>query len=261
MQRPRTPSRISESLHQRLNSYALAASAAGVGILALAQPAEYAFPMGAGLASLFVFSEPAEARIVYTPVHKRLPCNHRTYSGCSGSLKLDLHRHRRTDFILRCGGGGEGGGLGIEPKNSGNEILRTSTSRRLWAAALSYGAVIESNSHFQQGEGGMFTWDRTSHTFSSGPWAHGVAAYLGLRFFIRENVHYGWARVITYADAWNTNKYATLGGYAYETIPNKPIIAGKTKGPDVITVEAGSLGDLARGSLSYAMSRKRNARK
>ncbi len=40
MPRPRTPSTLSESLHQRLNSYALAASAAGVGVLALAQPAE-----------------------------------------------------------------------------------------------------------------------------------------------------------------------------------------------------------------------------
>lgn len=43
------PSTLSESLHQRLNSYALAASAAGVGVLALAQP--------------------AEARIIYTPKH------------------------------------------------------------------------------------------------------------------------------------------------------------------------------------------------
>jgi hypothetical protein len=44
---------------------------------------------------------------------------------------------------------------------------------------------------------------------------------------------------------------ATLTGYAYETVPNKPIIAGKTKGPDVITVQPdtapGSLGRLALG--------------
>jgi hypothetical protein len=36
----RTPSNLSESLHRQLNSYALAASAAGVSLLALAQPAE-----------------------------------------------------------------------------------------------------------------------------------------------------------------------------------------------------------------------------
>jgi hypothetical protein len=36
----RTPARLSDSLHHRLNVYALAASAAGMGLLALARPAE-----------------------------------------------------------------------------------------------------------------------------------------------------------------------------------------------------------------------------
>ena len=39
-----------------------------------------------------------------------------------------------------------------------------------------------------------------------------------------------------------------LTGYAYETIPNKLIITGKTKGPDVITAQPGSLGHLAQGA-------------
>jgi hypothetical protein len=45
---------------------------------------------------------------------------------------------------------------------------------------------------------------------------------------------------------------ATLTGYAYETIPNKPIIAGKTKGPDVITVQPGTLGHLAAGASAIS---------
>jgi hypothetical protein len=47
-----------------------------------------------------------------------------------------------------------------------------------------------------------------------------------------------------------------LSGYAYETIANKAIIAGKTKGPDVITVQPGSLGRLAQGSSGLAAWRK-----
>jgi hypothetical protein len=43
------------------------------------------------------------------------------------------------------------------------------------------------------------------------------------------------------------NLTATSTGYAYESVPNKPIVAGKTKGPDVITVLPGSLGQLAAG--------------
>jgi hypothetical protein len=38
--RPRKPSALSWSTHQRLNSYALAASAAGVSVLALARASE-----------------------------------------------------------------------------------------------------------------------------------------------------------------------------------------------------------------------------
>lgn len=40
---------------------------------------------------------------------------------------------------------------------------------------------------------------------------------------------------------------AVLTGYAYETIANKAIIAGKTKGPDVITIQPDTLGQLALG--------------
>jgi hypothetical protein len=42
-----------------------------------------------------------------------------------------------------------------------------------------------------------------------------------------------------------------MTGYAYETIPKRPIIAGKTKGQDVMTLPIdtypGTLGQLARG--------------
>jgi hypothetical protein len=49
---------------------------------------------------------------------------------------------------------------------------------------------------------------------------------------------------------------ATLTGYAYETIPNKPIIAGKTKGPDVITLEPATLGHLAQGASGISAWRE-----
>jgi hypothetical protein len=78
-----------------------------------------------------------------------------------------------------------------------------------------------------------------------------VSAYLGLRFLIHGQTHYGWARMELTALKPNRNSAEILGkltGYAYETIPNKSIIAGRTKGPDVITLRSGSLGHLARGA-------------
>jgi hypothetical protein len=87
-----------------------------------------------------------------------------------------------------------------------------------------------------------------------GPWANGGKGvkdrYLGLKFAIKGEIHYGWARLNVKVDKIGNivNITALLTGYAYETIPNKAIIAGKTKGPDVITMQPGTLGHLARGA-------------
>jgi hypothetical protein len=72
MQRPRTPSQLSVSLDQRLNAYALAASAAGVSLLAL--------------------SPPAVARIVYTPIHRVIEKNSFFY--------IDLNHDGVADFLI-----------------------------------------------------------------------------------------------------------------------------------------------------------------
>ncbi len=69
-QTSRIPASLSRSLHHRLNLYALAATAAGVGALALAQP--------------------AQAEIVYTPAHKKLHLNHNFF--------LDLNHDGVNDF-------------------------------------------------------------------------------------------------------------------------------------------------------------------
>ena len=73
MKRPRVPSQVSESLHQRLSAYALAASAAGVGVLALAHP--------------------AEARVVYTKAHHVIRAGDIYY--------LDLNHDGVVDFLFQ----------------------------------------------------------------------------------------------------------------------------------------------------------------
>jgi hypothetical protein len=69
-------------------------------------------------------------------------------------------------------------------------------------------------------------------TYSLGPWFNVSNAYLGFRFKIDGEVHYGWARLTV---TWN-HKFrigAALTGYAYETDANKPIISGDTGGAKV----------------------------
>jgi len=101
-----------------------------------------------------------------------------------------------------------------------------------------------------------------------GQWANdgkGVKnRYLGFKFMIEGKVHYGWARVTVDPKG----AYGVLTGYAYETIPNKAIITGKTKGPDEISIKEpdaalviptrkpASLGLLAMGSPGLAIWRR-----
>jgi hypothetical protein len=78
-----------------------------------------------------------------------------------------------------------------------------------------------------------------------------VVGYLGLRFQVHGKTHYGWARLRVVSNFPDERLDATLLGYAYETVPNKAIIAGKTRGADTITLpmetKAGTLGYLALG--------------
>ena len=82
--------------------------------------------------------------------------------------------------------------------------------------------------------------------FFQGQWADGGKGvkdrYLGFKFYVegKGQPHYGWARLNV---SVSKGIHATLTGYAYETIPNKPIIAGKTHGKDEAT-----LGRLAQGA-------------
>jgi hypothetical protein len=220
---------LSASLQRHLNAYAMAASAAGVATLALTQP--------------------VEAKIVYTKVHIDLP--HR--------YPLNLNHGKVAPFSIRWypGSGNGGSGLSIRPTKhkSQNQIWGTVSytrgpthQKRYVASALSAGVTVGPNSmKFQAKNTDMFNFGSTgigSQWWSGGQWRDAQNKYLGLKFYVNSKPHYGWARLTVSIGG----DYTLLTGYAYETIPNKPIITGKTKGPDVVAVHPGSLGALAAGA-------------
>jgi hypothetical protein len=227
---PRQPSKVCESLHRQLNSYALAASAAGVGLLALGQS--------------------ADAKVVYTPAHKWLPVNKNLY--------LDLNHDGVNDFQLLLASSTRTSGFTralsvrwttkTQPQNQVYSVLSGGV---LCAAALPEGKRVGPSRGFNNrlNAAGMFRVfsnpDCTSHS-TYGPWLDVKGrAYLGVRFAIKGKVHYGWARIGHISP--NKPVKVLLTGYAYETIPNKAIITGKTKGQDVIMFQPDTLGELARG--------------
>jgi hypothetical protein len=239
MQRPRIPFKVCESLHRQLNSYALAASAAGVGMLALAHP--------------------ASAKIVYTPAHHVI--------GENESYNLAI-KHQ-TDFVLynlKCTNAGTGCTSSNWARLSVRAVPGNGWLGARWASALKRGARISKGKTFNTFWGYMVlkdfcAWCGTS-TFTRGPWDNVIDRYLGLKFSITPAkvgaFHYGWARLNVRVAKEGFTIRAVLTGYAYETIPNKPIIAGKTHGPDVITVEPATLGHLARGASAIPSWREKD---
>ena len=201
------PVRASErpsKLYPHLHLYALAASAAGVSMLALAQP--------------------SEAEIVYTPANVSIEIGQ--------GYNLDLNGDGTTDFYFTdnwntVGGTVYRGRLWVGATVAGNEVI---VNRNIDAAALPFGHRIGPNAPKYASEGPMaFGYFNTSNLNSKcyGPWNH-KTAYLGLKFTISGEVHYGWAQLSESCDWLDVE--ATLTGYAYETIPNRAIKAGHETG-------------------------------
>ena len=237
MKRPaRVPSQLSESLHKRLNAYALAASAAGVGVLALAQP--------------------ADAKIIYTPANVKLRTNRPYY--------LDINHDGVRDFVLANDSFSPRSctcyieHVVIAKKQNGKGIWGTYHTPFSYASALSSGVQIGSNRKLTAGSKLMWgRWfnksDRSSHG-TYGLWKNVENRYLGLKFISvrKRQVHYGWARLNVTLAGKPPYATVTLTGYAYETIPNKPIITGQTHEKDRIAVQPTSLGTLAAGSSALS---------
>jgi hypothetical protein len=210
--RSRTTHKFSESWEQRLNLYALAASAAGVGMLALAQT--------------------AEAKIVYTPTHRVI--------GEDGHYNLDVNHDGITDFTLVnsyvCNSRTCFDRLNANPVVGNGVEGRETIGQKSYAYALDRGAQIGPTRPFA---GKLMASRRCGSATSclwissSGPWRNVTNQYLGLKFQIHGKTHYGWARLSTQdVSEYAPGMTATLTGYAYETVPDKPIVAGKTSGPD-----------------------------
>jgi len=201
----------------------------------------------------------SEAEVVYTETHQV------THTGAP--LYIDLNHDGINDFLVRTslyvGSSGTKVGLSAWGERNADNVVagrRFSSSGGYFfsaASALRAGAEIGPKGNFSVRfpfmAAELFGKDAGSQYSYLGPWAgkgKGVRdRYLGLKFVVDGEVHYGWARLsVTLGHERQLgNVSGTLTGYAYETVPDKPIIAGRVTGPDVITVQAKTLGELALG--------------
>src|SRR5215831_7057914 len=196
--RPRKPISLPESMLQQLNTYALATSAAGVSLLAIATP--------------------SAARIVYTRAHKEIAPNHTVGLDLNHDGKIDFNIHDSftctsfCEYIV--------GSLTLEPTRTANEGIGQVGRSYQFASALKRGVRVGGKSPFVQGNAvmafGGYDAGTNSVGWCGGPWSNAQNRYLGLKFTIAGKTHYGWAR-LNESCAKNGENTALLTGYAYET--------------------------------------------
>jgi hypothetical protein len=230
----RTPITLRQPTQRKLTSYALSAGAAGVSMLSLA-------PL-------------AEAQIVYTPARQTVSHNH--------EILVDLNHDGVTDFAIREieNRFGSGNSLQAVPIRPGGGI-ESSQIAAGWAADLRHGQQIGPTARFAGATALMANYSSYGN-YGSGVWRYAVgkARYLGIRFQINGEAHYGWARLNVKYSYSGKDIGALLTGYAYQTQPNTAILAGATGEGDAIGESSStppgqrepmSLGALALGSTGF----------
>ena len=232
--------KVSDALERKLRGYALGAGAAA-GLLALSQP--------------------LKAEIVFTPA--------------------DVSLHAGSTFAIQIGGATEftltdryyiiTGSFSTALLSATGAASASVVGRGGSAAALRSGAPIGPKVPFQAGKAllaGGFRETQISASTVFGPFANTTDRYLGLKFKIHGEVHYGWVRFkMVNASDDPPSVTAVLMGYAFETEPNLPLKAGQTAesplaaapSSRVPALESGTLGRLALGSAGINAWRKRQA--
>lgn len=195
------------TLEENLTSYILVAGITGVSVLALAQP--------------------ADAKVVFTPAHQSMP----PFS----VLPLDLNHDGFTDvsfsnfnFATHISYPGSYGSVHADAGKFGNQIVATSPSQYAYGAALNSGVTVSSKLNFKFFPPMNFCRTNPSHhtRFRSGPWINVNNKFVGIKFQINSETHFGWARFSMKQQNY-CETFAVLTGYAYETVANKPITTGR----------------------------------
>ncbi|HTS38212.1 MAG TPA: hypothetical protein VMH04_21240 [Candidatus Solibacter sp.] len=244
MPKSKPRARVHSNLESRLANYALVATAAG---LTLATAA------------------PSQAKVVYTA----------TTVDLGGGSMLDVDGDGVTDFTFGFGDGVHSSIFAVHAAVAGNAVLCLPTVTGCFDAAPGiYGRPVGPKRKFVSNTITSFSFTGGgvemavaaaygSKTYFFGPWAGLKNRYLGMKFLISGQVHYGWARITV--GNWLKGKKIVLTGYAYETKANTRILQGQESGTaptydaqSGLTPSAApaSLGWLARGSDGLAVWRR-----
>ena len=252
----------SNNLNHHITQYSLAAAVAGVGMLALAQPA-------AGEVAVTRKTIQIPVTTDGTPHPVRISMADNGVDNFSFSL-INFPPNAGNTYSVR--------NLILDGATSNANPVVSGFSLRTYTPALPRGARIGPSAG-SVGFAGPFAGLEATYagqTFRNprGDWGGNPQdRYVGVRFLIGGQTHYGWIRVTvtTSTDPKGPAMSAKITGYAYETVANKPIKAGTaataTSAAEKPTAEVQapknnpnqrgpSLGMLAAGSIALPMWRR-----
>ena len=200
----------SNNLNRQVAQYSLAAAVAGVSMLALAAPA----------AGEVVVTKKT-IHIPMSPWQSPETVNVSLANNGVNDIKFNLYSDTAIDsrFLLVGGARSQDGVI-------------ASYNFTTYASVLGRGAKIGPSAFFfSYSTRPLIEGSRTSEGSKHlrGKWGgNSPNRYLGVRFQLNGQAHYGWIRLTVTTDPKLKGALlsATITGYAYETTPNKPILAG-----------------------------------
>ena len=221
--------------------------------------------------SLVVLGPSSQAEIEYTPANQVI--------GRGSTYNLDVNGDGSVDFTIaeRPGATQFRTSQALWAKGATGNAVECSTT---FCASTAYPVALRPGSQIGNVRGQGWMGRNAPMAFEEltklgtllyfCPWVNVSNRYLGLKFKINGEYHYGWARLTVKfhgGPPMDRTWEAYLTGYAYETVVGKPIIAGHTKGsdegddPDASlrrtpgAVQFATLGGLALGSDGIALWR------
>jgi hypothetical protein len=204
------------------------------------------------IVTAMMFSVSVNAQIVYTDVNPDVVRSCSFTGGCGGAYSIDLNNDGINDFILAptastfscsCNGGPHGG-TNVFGQRDEATISSTSIS---WIADTVGGYAL--NTRIDS----SLDWINANHSLalkqmvcvpcsfggsslsqppSTGPWNNVSGKYVALKIKVGTNFYYGWIKLGVAIAGYSVS--ITIMEYAYNSIPNQPILAGETNATGII---------------------------
>lgn len=192
----------------------------------------------AGIVTAMMFSISANAQIVYTDI---APDSAYTLTRWgTHTYNLDLNGDSTTDFLIKVTAprprypeSPSSRSVSITPLGNNAFITRPAHTVK----KLVPGDVISSTQVWHDTTFQYLQWNQTVFSFppvitNTGEWDDVVNGYVGLRLINGGQTYYGWVRMDV--SVGTTSASMTIKDYAYNSIPNQPILAGETMTTGII---------------------------